>query len=631
MSVPASADAAVRTTVLCALPLVAVLSASLLVASCGGHGADRGARAFVGQLAERTPAERVQSVAPGVDAEALLDWAQWKYPVLFPKGAVTADIEYGGVAYAVRAYPGGTYLGVSRAGEVWGLGEYTGGQLRSFGPVADYAAQVLADRCGVYADRCAPASTLDTQLRALIQRHGLTGDPTVGRTLPHIADALPQLGKLLFFSKSLSAGRDTACASCHHPALGGADGLGLSVGAQAENPDLVGPGRRRADGQLLVARNANSFFNIALYDRLLFADGRVQSLVSADAAAVPNGEGRPIATPDSGVGQADPLAGPNLPAAQARFPIAGPAEMRASLLPELDDAALRTHIASRLAGEAAARLDGGGWLPHFQRAFNRPQGSAAELITFDHIVRAIAEYQRSAVFVKSPWQRYVLGENAALDDYTKLGAVAFLTPAAEGGSGCVQCHKGDFFTDEKFHVNGFPQAGPGFAADLSDIGRQRISGVDNDRMAFRTASLLNVEMTAPYGHAGTYATLFNTVRHYGGPDEAVTALLNGREWCFIPGYAESANCSAGISVVSQQSRAALAQMKTQRVRDPANALPDITATRSEVRADQVTTFMMSLTDPCVKDRACLERWIPRPDEAPDAFQLNAVDRSGRPR
>lgn len=621
-----------------ALLLVALALALSACGSSGGEGSDArragsvSAPEFVQMLASQTPRRRVQSVAPGVDTEALLDWAQWKYPALFPPGAATVEIVHQGVAYSVRAYPGGTYLGVSRPGEIWGLGSYTAGRLQSFGPVSAYAAEVQADRCRVYAERCAPATATDVELRALITRHGLTGDPTVGRSLPNIADALPQLGKLLFFSKSLSAGRDTACASCHHPVLGGADGLGVSVGPQAEQPDLVGPGRRRADGQLLVARNANSFFNVALYDRFMFADGRVQSLVAASATPAPNGIGQPMATPDSGSGLADPLAdplaGPNLPAAQARFPITGVAEMRGPELPGLNDAALRTHLASRLAGEAAAQLAGSGWLPHFRAAFGRPDGTAAELITFDHIVQAIAEYQRSAVFVKSPWYRYVRGENTALDEETKRGAIAFLTPAAEGGPGCVQCHQGDFFTNERFHVNGFPQAGPGFAADRSDIGRQRINGVDNDRMAFRTATLLNVEMTAPYGHAGTYGTLLGTVRHYGGPDEAVDAFLSGREWCRLAGYAESADCAGSFSVVSQRSREALAQMKTQRVRDPANALPDITATRSQLRAQRVTAFLLSLTDPCVKDRACLARWIPRPDEAPDAHQLNAVDRNG---
>jgi cytochrome c peroxidase len=609
--------------------LASLAAVSALLAACGGGDSDRSAQTFVEQLAAQGSTRRILSVAPGVDSEALLDWAQWRYPELFPKGAGTVDIVHQGVAYAVRVYPGGTYLGVSRQGEIWGLGAYTGGQLQSFGPVRAYAAQVQADRCQVHAEHCAPPSELDVTLRALIARLGLTGDPTVGRTLPHIADAMPQLGKLLFFSKSLSALRDTACASCHHPVLGGGDGLGVSVGAAAANPDLVGPGRRRADGQLLVARNANTFFNIAMYDRALFADGRVQSLVAPDAAASPNGEGQPIRTPDSAGLAADPLAGRNLPAAQARFPITGTVEMRGNALVEMDDSTLRQHIASRLAAEATSRLDEGGWLSRFRLAFGQPQGGANELITFDNIVHAIAEYQRSAVFVKSPWQRYVLGENRALSDDAKLGALSFWRIPAEGGFGCVQCHSGDFLTNERFHVVGFPQSGPGFTGDGIDDGRQRVSGDANDRMAFRTPSLLNVEVTAPYGHAGTYSSLSKVIRHYAIPDDAVADFLSTRDWCRISGFKESANCAGTAAVTAQQTRSALAQMKAQRQRDPANAMPDLTSIANQDNSQLLQAFLESLTDPCVKSRACLASWIPRPEESPDAHQLNAIDRAGQ--
>lgn len=611
----------------------ALVLAAVLVTGCGAGDDDRAAvQTFVERVAARGPTQRIASVAPGVDAESLLDWAQWQYPTLFPKGATTIDITYLGVAYAVRAYPGDTYLGVSRQGEVWGLGPFTGNELKSFGAVALYAAQVQADHCKVYAERCTvAASALDAALRPLIASHGLTGDPTVGRELPNIADAMPQLGKLLFFSKSLSAQRDTACASCHHPALGGTDQLGISIGAGAQRPDLVGPGRQRADGQLLVARNANTFFNIGLYDRALFADGRIESLIAAAANPSPNGQGTPIRTPASTGGAADPLAGPNLPAAQARFPIAGVAEMRGDALPGLTDDQLREHIASRLAGEAATRLDGQGWLARFRLAFNRPTGTAAELITFDNIMVAIAEYERSAVFVKSAWQRYVLGENSAISDVAKRGALVFYQPVASGGAQCVQCHKGDFFTDEKFHVIGFPQAGPGFAADHGDSGRERINGAAADRMAFRTPSLLNVDMTGPWGHAGVYDTLFKVFRHYAVPETAVDAFLTGREWCQIPGYAQQPGCRDAFADVSRLTLLGLDQVYAQRFIDSFNTLIPLDSGKiGPTQNDQVVAFLRTLTDPCLRDRACLARWIPRPDEAPDAFQLNAVDATGAP-
>ena len=55
-----------------------------------------------------------------------------------------------------------------------------------------------------------PDSVLDTELRALIAEHNLTGDPSLGRVLPQVDDPLVQLGKKLFFSKALG-GRIRQC------------------------------------------------------------------------------------------------------------------------------------------------------------------------------------------------------------------------------------------------------------------------------------------------------------------------------------------------------------------------------------------------------------------------------------
>ena len=84
------------------------------------------------------------------------------------------------------------------------------------------------------------AGNIDQQLRALIVRHDLDGDPVGRRQLPDISDPLPQLGMALFYSKSLGGEYDSACVTCHHPMLGGADALSLSVGVGASLPDFLG-------------------------------------------------------------------------------------------------------------------------------------------------------------------------------------------------------------------------------------------------------------------------------------------------------------------------------------------------------------------------------------------------------
>lgn len=479
-------------------------------------------------------------------------------------------------------------------------------------------------------DQPATPQAIDLQLKSLIEREGLTGDPSAGRVVPGIDAPLAQLGKLLFFSKSLSAGLDVACASCHHPALGGGDGLALSIGTGASNPDLVGPGRRRGDAQILVGRNANTFFNTVLYDRGLFWDSRVESL---NGAAGANGAAAGIRTPDSALGAADPKAGPNLLAAQARFPVVGPAEMLGTGFAGLDDDAIRAHLAARIGDYASGRgqLAASTWLERFRLAFASTD-SAETLITFDNIARALAEYQRSALFVESPWSRYVRGDLNALSSDAKLGALLFFRDTEEGGAQCVQCHSGDRFTDEKHHVLGFPQVGPGLGDPGSDdFGRARETTNANDRYRFRTPSLLNISVSAPYGHAGSYTNLDTVFSHYAVPAQTVRDIINGRNWCFQPPFNAQTNCAASAGTVEINTEAALARMSAVRAATPADGMPVINLDAVPIQAiGQMSAFLRSLTDPCVQDRACFGRWIPRADEAPDQHQLNAVDRLGNP-
>ena len=264
---------------------------------------------------------------------------------------------------------------------------------------------------------------LDMLLVDLILENELEGDPAAGRNLPNIADPLPQLGKLLFFSKSLGGDQTTACASCHHPALGGGDGLSLSVGTGAINPDVMGPGREHESGLPIMGRNAQTVFNTGLYDKGLFWDSRIESLTGT---AGQNGANGGISTPDSGNGNADAGAGPNLLAAQARFPVVAPEEMTADFANGQSASAIRDHLAARIGnfGSGAGVLDPNDWLTHFRAAFNST-GTAEQLITFTNISIALAEYQRSMVFTNNPWRHYVEGDLDAISVTAKNGARQF--------------------------------------------------------------------------------------------------------------------------------------------------------------------------------------------------------------
>jgi len=155
----------------------------------------------------------------------------------------------------------------------------------------------------------------DTTLQNLLSPYNLSGNALKDKVIPDILDPKPQLGMRLFFSKSLGGDRDSACVTCHHPSLGGGDNLSLPIGVGAQNPDLLGPGRlhdissAHHDGGPTVPRNAPTTFNLAAWNKVLFHDGRLETLADG------------IRTPDSQLGTADPLAGTNLAMAQSRFPI----------------------------------------------------------------------------------------------------------------------------------------------------------------------------------------------------------------------------------------------------------------------------------------------------------------------
>jgi cytochrome c peroxidase len=73
---------------------------------------------------------------------------------------------------------------------------------------------------------------------------------------------------------------------------------------------------------------------------------------------------------------------------------------------------------------------------------------------------------------------------------------------------------------------------------------------------------------------------------------------------------------------------ALDKMVAERNEDDPAALPAIGLDDRE--REQLVAFLMTLTDPCIEDRACIAPWIPNTGDAADDHQLNAVDITGEP-
>ncbi|BDX06576.1 cytochrome-c peroxidase [Planctobacterium marinum] len=484
---------------------------------------------------------------------------------------------------------------------------------------------------------------LEQQLQQLVEQLEL--DSISAEGLPSIEDPLPQLGKSLFFTKNLGGEQSAACVSCHHPVLGGSDELSLSVGVEAINElnesahDLLGHGRFNGnDSNNLpsVPRNAPTIFNAGLNEQRMFWDGRVERQN--------NGQ---IITPDSEVNRRGNLrADNNLPegatlaAAQARFPVTSPDEMRGDFEFDLDNEAYRQVLAERLNDTDTL------WSASFELAYNDDE------VTFDRIAEAIGEYERSMVFINSPWNRYLSGESDALSDEEKAGAVLFFSNANQGGAGCGTCHSGSTLSGRGFQLVAFPQFGPGkgnpgVATNNQDFGRENITGDNEDRYHFRAPSLLNIAVTAPYGHTGAYQTLEEVVRHYSNPRQSINRLFaarngepftnNNAPFCDLPQVADLINktgqtCESLYPDAYDNSIQVVEHLQNVRngdvpARFPLRGSPNL----NQQEVSQLVAFMEALTDPCVLDRDCLDPWIVDHDEEanfPDDLPLIAEDRDG---
>ncbi len=320
-----------------------------------------------------------------------------------------------------------------------------------------------------------------------------------------------------------------------------------------------------------------------------------------------------IRTPGSAFDVADPNAATDtLAAAQSRFPVTSPEEMHGFSLPAQNtNDKIRDALALKLAGD----ID---WLAEFETAFG-----VATTITYTLIAEAIGEYERSQVFVNSPWKAYVEGNATAISESAKRGAMMFFGKVEDGGANCSSCHAGDFFTDEQYHVLASPQIGRGKGDDNGtlmndDFGRFRESKVAADMYRFRTPTLLNVEVTGPWGHAGAYTTLENMVGHMLNPAQAIANY----------DYSQlDSNANIQFSNMQTNTQFALAQLEANRANNVAEVHQNVTYTNDDVI--DLVEFLKALTDPCVKDRNCLAPWIPDTGETgPDGLQLNAIDNTG---
>ncbi|MCL2130994.1 MAG: hypothetical protein FWH36_00845 [Lentimicrobiaceae bacterium] len=139
--------------------------------------------------------------------------------------------------------------------------------------------------------------------------------------------------------------------------------------------------------------------------------------------------------------------------------------------------------------------------PKFKAAFG------TEDVTAERIQKAIGQFIRTLASSNSKFDRYVRGE-IQLSAEELQGYVLFIT---EEGADCFHCHGGDgnlLMTTNLFYNNGLDNA----FSDAKD--RFSVTFNENDKGAYRSPSLRNIEVTAPYMHDGRFKTLDEVIDFY---------------------------------------------------------------------------------------------------------------------
>lgn len=277
-----------------------------------------------------------------------------------------------------------------------------------------------------------------------------------------------KLGDKLFNDKRFSSTGEVSCSTCHDPNK-----------AFTDSPLVTSEGINKLTG----TRNAPTVINAAYY-KLFFWDGR--SIDMED---------------------------------QAQHPMVNPVEMG---------------LADHEPVMRIVRTD-----PEYAAAFRKVFNKEPAQITLKEVQQAIASFERTLVAGDSPFDRwYFGGDEQAVSEQAKRGFDVFLNKGR-----CVSCHVIEedqaLFTDNRFHNIGVginriqgdvAQLAPAFlkakatGADVdktvlanpnaSELGRFAVTETLDEIGAFKTSTLRNVAVTAPFMHDGSLKTLRDVVEHY---------------------------------------------------------------------------------------------------------------------
>ncbi len=284
--------------------------------------------------------------------------------------------------------------------------------------------------------------------------------PKVPEDNPMSADKV-ELGRFLFYDVRLSGNGKQSCASCHHQDKAFTDGRATALGSTGEGHP----------------RNAQQLSNVVYNATLTWAN---PSLVTLER--------------------------------QMENPIFGesPVEMG------VNDAN-KAQVLQRLKVDSA-----------YEARFAKAFPGTAEPVQWGNVIKAIAAFQRTLISGNSKYDRYLQGKEL-LSSAEERGMKLFFGEKAE----CFHCHGSFNFNDQivhaasrlvetPFHNTGLYNIDGKGAFPEPNRGVFELTAKATDMGMFRAPSLRNVEVTAPYMHDGSIATLADVLKHYAAGGRNIT-------------------------------------------------------------------------------------------------------------
>ncbi|MCH2157474.1 MAG: di-heme enzyme [Oleiphilaceae bacterium] len=292
-----------------------------------------------------------------------------------------------------------------------------------------------------------------------------------------------QLGRHLFYDTRLSGNGTQACASCHIQEHGFSDGIALPTGSTGE----------------LLARNSQGLMNVAYNATQTWANSALITLEE-----------------------------------QALVPLFGENPIEHGI-----DDSNKEEVLDRIRNEA-----------RYQSLFNDAYPELGDPIAFNTIRDAIVSFVRGMVSFNSAFDRFEQGDATALSAAAHRGRQLFFSEELE----CFHCHGGYHLSDSTmdrsmsfvnrpFHNTGLFNIGGTGDYPHDNTGLFEITADPSDMGKFRSPSLRNVALTAPYLHDGSAATLGEVLEIYAAGGRLITTgphagdgRLNPFKSSFVTGF-----------------------------------------------------------------------------------------------